>query len=196
MKPKSQSAAILLLAGSLCLPVLADNRGHNDKNDKNDRNHIPPGKAQNNAPRPGVWLKQHFNDNPQDQQRQLQNDPDFKHLTPEQQQHLQQKLNQFNSLPPQQRERMINRMQKMESLPPDRQQMLRNSLQEFRQLPDDRRRQVRRAWNSLSQMPPDQQQQVMNSDRFKSSFNDQERSTLRGLLDSGFNPAENNGGPR
>jgi hypothetical protein len=188
MKLKHQIATALL-AGILCLPAVADNRN------RNDHNHMPPGRAQNNAPGPGRWLQQHLNDNPQEQQRLLHNDPDFKRLTPDQQQHLQQKLNQFNSLPPQKREQMLNRMQRMESLPPDRQQTLRNSLQQFRQLPDDRRREVRRAWNSLSQMPPEQQQQVMNSDRFRSSFNDQERSTLKGLLDSGFNPAENNGGP-
>jgi hypothetical protein len=45
-------------------------------------------------------------------------------------------------------------------------------------------------------MSPQQRDEVMNSDRFRSTFNDQERSTLRGLLDSGFNPAENSGGPR
>jgi hypothetical protein len=32
----------------------------------------------------------------------------------------------------------------------------------------------------------------MNSDRFRNSFNDQERETLRGLLDSGFNPPPDN----
>jgi hypothetical protein len=189
MKLRYQIATALLV-GTVCLPAVADN-----SRNRNDRNHMPPGRAQNNAPPPGKWLQQHLNDNPQDQQRQLRNDPDFKRLAPDQQEHLQQRLKQFNSLPPQQRERIINRMLKMESLPPDRQQTLRNSLQQFRQLPDDRRREVRRAWNSLSQMPPEQQQQVMNSDRFRSSFNDQERSTLKGLLDSGFNPAENNGGP-
>ena len=187
MKLKSQSVALLLLVGSLCLPGVADNRGNQNRNRGQQ--------AQNNAPNPGKWLKQHLNDPPQEQQRQLQNDPDFKRLNQQQQQHLQQRLQQFNSLPPQQRERIVNRMQKMEALAPDKQQLLRNSVQPFRQLPDDRRRQVRRAWNSLSQMPPEQQQQVMNSDRFKSTFNDDERSTLKGLLDSGFNPQENNGGP-
>jgi hypothetical protein len=189
MKLRYQIATALLV-GTVCLPAVADN-----PRNRNDRNHMPPGRAQNNAPPPGKWLQQHLNENPQEQQRQLLNDPEFKHLSPDQQQHLQQRLKQFNSLPPQQREQMLNRMRRVESLPPDRQQILRNSLQQFRQLPDDRRRQVRRAWNSLSQMSPGQQQQVMNSDGFKSTFNDEERSTLKGLLDSGFNPGENNGGP-
>lgn len=192
MKLRSQSAAVLLLTGSLCLPALAkpDNHGRN-----NNQNHIPPGKAQNNAPRPGEWLRNHLNETPQQQQREMQMDPEFQHLSPQQQEHLQDRLKQFNSLPPQQRERTIQNLRRMEALPPERRQVLQNSLQQFRQLPDDRRRQVRRAWSSLRQMPPEQQQQVLNSDRFRSQFNDQERSTLRGLLDSGFNPEENNGGP-
>ena len=194
MKLRIQSATMMLLAGLLCLPVLssADNP---HRNNNNNQSRIPPGKAQNNAPRPGKWLHEHLNEPPQQQQREMQQDPEFQRLAPEQQQHLRDRLNQFNSMPPQQRERVINRMQRMEALPADKQQLLRNSLQDFRQLPDDRRRQVRRAWNSLRQMPPDQQQQVLNSDRFRSTFNDQERSTIRGLLDSGFNPEDNNGGP-
>jgi hypothetical protein len=202
MRFKGQFAAVVLLGSFLCLPRFAaagnQDRGRNDQNrtHNNDRNHIPPGRTQNNAPPPpGKWLREHLNQSPQEQQRELQSDPDFKRLTPQQQQHLEQRLNQFNSLPPQRQQRMLNHMQRVESLPPDKQQLLRNSLQQFKQLPDDRRRQVRRAWNSLSQMPPDQQEQVINSDRFRSDFNDEERSTLKGLLDSGFNPADNNGGP-
>jgi hypothetical protein len=193
MKLKRQSAAVLLLIGSLCLPALArpdqKNHGHDD------RNRIPPGRAQNNAPRPGEWLSKHLNLSPEQQQKDLNTDPEFKRLNPQQQDLLRQRLNQFNSLPPEQKERRLRNLQRMESLPADKQELLRNSLQQFRQLPDDRRRQVRRAWSSLRQMPPEQQDQVLNSDRFRSSFNDQERSTLKGLLDSGFTPETNNGGP-
>ena len=197
MKLKSQSAIVVLLAGSLCLPALAkdDKRSRNNNNQNPNQNRMPPGRAQNNAPKPGDWLKLHLNETPQQQQREMQMDPEFQHLTPEQQQHLRDRLNQFNNLPPQQRERRLNNARQLEAMPADRRQMLQNSLQQFRQLPDDRRRQLRRAWNSLRQMPPEQQQQVLNSDRFRSQFNDQERSTLKGLLDSGFNPEENNGGP-
>src|SRR5215470_5394715 len=199
MKLMRQSATIVLLAGALCLPGLAalqkpnQNRGHND----HDRDRMPPGKVQNNAPKPGDWLSKHLNLSPEQQQKELSNDPEFKQLNPQQQQHLQQRLNQFNSLPPEQQKRTLNRMRAMESLPKDRQDILRNSLQQLRQLPEDRRRAVRHAWLGLRQMPPDQQEQTMNSDRFRSTFNDQERSTLKGLLDSGFNPEDSNaGGPR
>jgi Protein of unknown function (DUF3106) len=196
MKLMRQSATMLLLAGAFCLPGLAapqkpnQNRGHND----HDRDRMPPGKVQNNAPKPGKWLSEHLNLSPEQRQKELSNDPEFRQLNPQQQEHLQQRLNQFNSLPPEQQRRTLKRMQAMESLPQDRQEILRNSLQQLRQLPDDRRRTVRRAWLGLRQMPPDQQEQTLNSDRFRQTFNDQERSTLKGLLDSGFNPEDSNGG--
>ena len=193
MKLKSQSAAVVLLIGSLCIPALA--RPDQKNRGRDDRNHMPPGKAQNNAPRTGEWLSKHLNLSPEQQQRELNNDPEFRRLNPQQQEHLKERLNQFNNLPPQQKERRLRNLQQMESMPADKQQLLRNSLQQFRQLPDDRRRQVRRAWSSLRQMSPEQQDQVLNSDRFRSDFNDQERSTLKGLLNSGFAPETNNGGP-
>lgn len=196
MKLMRQSATVLLLAGAFCLPAIAGPQ-KSDQNRHKDRDRMPPGKVQNNAPKPGRWLSEHLNLSPEQQQKELSNDPEFKQLNPEQQQHLQQRLNQFNSLPPDQQRRTLNRMRAMEALPPDRQDLLRGSLQQMRQLPDDRRRAVRQAWLSLRQMPPDQRDQAMNSDRFRSTFNDQERATLKGLIDSGFNPENSNGnGPR
>lgn len=195
MKLMRQSGMVMLLAGAFCLPAVAGPQ--KDQNRHRDRDRIPPGKVQNNGPKPGKWLSEHLNLSPEQRQKELSNDPEFKQLKPEQQEHLQQRLNQFNSLPPEQQKRTLKRMQTFEALPQERQDLLRGSLQQMRQLPDDRRRAVRRAWLNLRQMPPDQQEQTMNSDRFRSTFNDQERSTLRGLLDSGFNPEDSNaGGPR
>ena len=198
MKLVRQSAAVALLIGAICLPGFAAPQKSNQNRDReHQRDRMPPGRVQSNSPKPGKWLSEHLNLSPEQQQKELSNDPEFKQLNPQQQQHLQQRLNQFNSLPPEQQKLTLKRMQKFEALPQDRQDLLRGSLQQMRQLPDDRRRAVRRAWLSLRQMPPDQQEQTMNSDRFRSTFNDQERSTLKGLLDSGFNPEDSNaGGPR
>lgn len=183
MKSKRQLVATFLLVGSLCLPAGLSAQKH-------DRDRMPPGQAQNNnrQPRPGKWLREHLNMPPEQQQKALANDPEFKQLTPDQQQHLVNRLNQFNTLPPQQRERVLNRMRAIESLPPDKQSELRRSLQDMRQMPEDRRRAVRKAYNDLRQMPSAQQQQVMSSERFQHSFSDEERSTINHLLDSGFNP--------
>lgn len=193
MKLMRQFVTILLLAGAGSLPGFAGPQKPNQNRGHNDRDH----KAQNNPPKPGKWLSEHMNLSPEQRQEELSKDPEFKQLNPEQQQHLQQRLNQFNSMPPEQQKRTLKRMQAFDSLPQDRQDQLRSSLQQLRQLPDDRRRSVRRAWLSLRQMPPDQREQTMNSDRFRTAFNDQERSMLKGLLDSGFNPEDSSGnGPR
>src|SRR6185437_14566023 len=180
MKFYGQLGAVLLLVGSLCLPAgLSAQKRDRDRGQQ----------AQNNRqPRPGKWLREHLNMPPEQQQKALANDPEFKQLTPDQQQHLVKRLNQFNTLPPQQRERVLNRMRAIESLPPDKQSELRRSLQDMRQMPEDRRHAVRKAYNDLRQMSPAQQQQVLNSERFQHSFSDEERSTINRLLDSGFNP--------
>jgi hypothetical protein len=196
MGNKSQSVFVLLLAGSLSLSALNPPQKNQDKKENRNQRPMPQGKVEDNAPRPGKWLQRHWNDSPQQQQRELHSDDDFKKLSPEQRQRLEERLKQFNSLSPEQKERVARRFKALESMPPEKRELLQSSLQQFRQAPDDRRRAMRHAWNNLRQMPPDQQEQVMNSDRFRSTFSDQERSTLKGLLDSGFNPEENNGAPR
>src|SRR5947209_7059267 len=103
MISKSQSVVVLWLAGSLSLSALnppqkpnqsqspSANQNQNQTQSRGQRP-LPPGRMQNNSPRPGKWLQQHLNDSPQEQQRQLQNDNDFKRLTPQQQQHLRERL--------------------------------------------------------------------------------------------------------
>ena len=74
-----QSATFVLLAGALFLPGLAaqqkpnQNRGHND----HDRDRMPPGRVQNPTPKPGDWLSKHLNLSPEQQQKELSNDPEF-----------------------------------------------------------------------------------------------------------------------
>src|SRR5947207_9163045 len=131
MKFLRQSATVVLLAGALCLPGIAAPQKSNQNRARNehDRERMPAGRVQNNAPRPGKWLSEHLNLSPEQRQKELSNDPEFKQLNPQQQDHLRQRLNQFNSMPPEQQRRMLNRWRAMQSLPPDRQELLRNSLQ-------------------------------------------------------------------
>src|SRR2546430_11908619 len=123
MKLMRQSATILLLVGAFCLPGIAAPQKPNQNRGHNDRDRMPPGKAQNNAPKPGKWLSEHLNLSPEQRQKELSNDPEFKQLDPQQQDHLRQRLNQFNSMPPEQQRRMLNRWRAMQSLPPDRQEL-------------------------------------------------------------------------
>jgi uncharacterized protein DUF3106 len=138
----------------------------------------------------GDWLRQHKNMPLNEQQRALQNDPQFRHLTPEQQQQLQQRLQHFSGLPPQQQQRMLNRMETWEHLTPEQKDQARQVFGQLRQLPPDRRRMVTSAVRDLRTMPPAQRDQIIDSDRFKGMFSPQERETIRGAARLPLAPPE------
>ena len=96
-------------------------------------------------------------------------------------------------MPPQQRDRTIRRMIAIEQLPPEKRELLRSSMQQLQGLPQDRRKTIWKTYHSLRAMPPEQREQVINSEQFKSTLDENERSVLNGLLDSGLNvPPEQN----
>lgn len=133
-------------------------------------------------PKAGEWLRQHRGQPPEQQQRELKNDPSFQKLPPERQQKLQERLRQFNSMPPQQQQRVLNRMEQFDRLTPQQRDEARSLQQRMRNVPDDRRQAMRTAMRDLRQMPPDQRQQVMNSNQFKSRFSDNERDMMQRVL--------------
>lgn len=145
--------------------------------------HPPKGHA-------GDWLRRYKDLPPAEQERQLQNDPAFRRLSPEKQQQLRQRLEHFSNLPPQQQLRMLNRMETWEHLTPQQKQQARQIFGQMRQLPPDRQRQVLTAVRDLRAMPPDQRERVIESDRFKSMFSDQERELMRGATRLPLAPAE------
>lgn len=128
------------------------------------------------------WMTQHSNLSPAEQQRALEKEPGFRQLPPQTQQQLRNRLTQLNNMPPEQRRRLIERNEAMERLTPPQRQQVRSAMRQWRDLPDDRRRMVAHAFRDLREMPPPQRQAVLNSDRFRSQFSDQERSTLTSLL--------------
>jgi DNA-directed RNA polymerase subunit F len=134
---------------------------------------------------PGKWLREHANLPPQEQEKALEKDPDYQNLPAQRQEQLKEHLRRFNNLPPEQRERMINRMEKIEQLPPDKRQLLQQSMSQLAFLPQDRRQMVRKAYRNLREMSPEERDRVMNSDQFKNTLNENERSILSGLLQSG-----------
>jgi Protein of unknown function (DUF3106) len=127
-------------------------------------------------------MDRHSNLTPEQQQKELENLPGFRDLPPQSQQRLRNQLTQLNNMPPEQRRRMLQRNEAMEHLNPTQQQQVRNAVGQFNSLPIDRRRLVARAFRDLREMPPPQREALLNSDRTRSEFSDQERSTLSGLL--------------
>src|SRR5260221_14181557 len=65
-----------------------------------DKRNVPGGIGK----RTGDWVRAHHNLPPEQQEKALANDPDFKRLPPDRQAELKDHLRKFNSLPPQQRE--------------------------------------------------------------------------------------------
>lgn len=128
----------------------------------------------------GDWLRRYKDLPPAEQERALQNDPGFRHLSPPQQQRLRQRLQHFSSLPPQRQLQVLNRMETWEHLTPEQKQQARQTFAQMRQLPPDRQRMVRTAVRDLASMPPAQRERVIDSDRFKGMFSDQERDIIRG----------------
>jgi hypothetical protein len=141
----------------------------------------------------GDWLREHQNLPPDQQEKLLESDPNFKRLPPERQAELKERLRKFNSLPPQQRERALNRMEFMASLTPEQRQQVRQASEQLQGLPQDRQIMVHKALRHLRQMDPQQRERVLNSEQFKGIFTEPERGILTRL--SAINPPEGEGGP-
>ena len=154
------------------------------------------GRRQNPIIRPqghaGEWLRKYKDLPPAQQQKALENDPDFQRLPPFRQQMLRQRLQHFSSLPPEQQQRILNRMETWEHLTPEQREQTRQLFRQFNALPPGRKFMVRRAVQRLRQMPPEQRQQLIDSDRFRNRFTPQERELLRGVSQLPLAPAEEN----
>jgi len=134
----------------------------------------------------GDWLQSH-KDLPADQQEKaLESDPKFKKLTPDRQAALKERLRKFNALPPEQRQRALRRMNYMARLSQEQRQQLRDANRTLETLPQDRKVMVHTALRHLSKMDSQQRTETIQSERFRSTFSDQEQSIIKQL--SAINP--------
>jgi len=109
-------------------------------------------------------------------------------LPPEKQNALRERLQKFNSLTPEKRTQALQRMEFLSKLTPQQRQQLRDANQQLLGLPPDRQVAVHKALRHLRQMPPAERQQVIQSDRFRSTFSDQEQKLISQLAE--MNPQE------
>jgi hypothetical protein len=139
--------------------------------------------AQKNGYKMGAWLQVH-KDLPLDQQlKLLENEPGFKKLPADRQAALRERLKKFNSLTPAQRDEAVKRMEFLAKLTPQQRQQLRDANQQLKGLPPERQVAVHTALRHLRQMPPAERQQVIQSDRFRSTFSDQEQKLISQLAE-------------
>lgn len=192
----ARAVGILILSGVLTLP-LAGQRPANGGNAP--RVQQPKGgKTGQNPGRPGdwVWLRAHKDLPPDQQEKALENDPAFKKLPSDRQAELKERLHKFDNLSPEQRERALRQREIMASLTPEQRAQVRSAHNQLQTLPAERRVMVHRALRHLRQMSPDERQQEFQSERFKTTFSDQEQTILRNL--AAINPpvADENQTPR
>jgi hypothetical protein len=144
--------------------------------------------AQKGGRKMGDWLQAH-KDLPLDQQlKLLESEPGFKRLPADRQAALRERLKKFNSLTPAQRDQAVKRMEFLSKLTPQQRQELRDANQQLKGLPPERQVAVHTALRHLRQMPPAERQQVIQSDRFRSTFSDQEQKLIGQLAE--MSPAQ------
>jgi Protein of unknown function (DUF3106) len=191
----ARAVGILILSSSLALPVAGQRPagGGNapPRGQQGNRNggQKPGGKL-------GDWLKDHKNLTPDQQEKALENDPNFKRLPPDHQAQLRERLRKFNNLTPEQRERAFQRMDVWDKLSREQREQVRDANQQLQGLPAERRVMVHRALRHLVQMSPEERQQEFQSDKFKSTFSDQEQNILKNLSVINAQQANENPAPR
>lgn len=182
-------SCVLLTAAIALLPALVSAQQRKPQQNNNaPRLQAPPGNSggwipKGPGPHRGEWLRNNKDLPLQEQEKKLQSDPSFQALPPERQQQLKNRLERFNSLPPDQRERVLQRMETWEHLSPQKQQEAMGIFDRMKNMPPDRRTMMRSAYRNLETMSPEERQRVLESDRFKSMFNDDERDLLKRSLD-------------
>jgi hypothetical protein len=134
------------------------------------------------------WLRAH-KDLPLDQQlKELEKEPAYQRLSPQKQAAYREWVKKFNNLPPEKREQTLANIDFLAKLTPQQRQQLRDTNRQIEGLPVERRIAVHKAVRHLRQMPPAERQQVIQSDRFRSTFSDQEQKLISQLAE--LNPQE------
>jgi hypothetical protein len=141
------------------------------------------------GPHRGDWLRKYMALPPQQQERQLQQDPSFRSLPPDKQNHLLDRLRNFNSQPPEKKATILNRMETFEHMTPEQQTAARSLFQRYRNLPDDQKSRVSHAYRRLRGMPPQARNRLLTSDEFRNRYTGDERELLRGMADLNVEPS-------
>jgi len=173
--------AILLATASLRAQHPPPPAGGNSKPSSSSKHGL--GQHHNQEQHAGSWLRKLQKVPPAEQERTLNNDPDFKALPADRQEKLRQRLRDFNNLPSEKRQRILKRMEVFDHLTPEQQQKARDLFGRLREMPDDRRRVIKRTANNLRQFDAAERERVLNSEPYRGSFTDEERSLIRELAE-------------
>ena len=153
----------------------------------------PPAHVRHPVHHAGDWLRKYKDLPPDQQQKALENDPQFRKLPPDRQVLLQQQLRRFSALPPQKQKVILQRMETWEHLTEAQKKAAKTVFTKIRQLPPARRKLMAGAIRDLRKMDPQQRQQALDSSEYHSKFSGQELDLLKGVLELPLAPvhAEN-----
>lgn len=130
----------------------------------------------------GDWLRKYKDLPPDQQQKALENDPQFRKLPPDRQILLQRELRRFSSLPPEKQKIILQRMDTWEHLTEAQKRAAKTVFTKIRQLPPARRTMMMGAIKDLRRMDPQQRQEALDSAAYRTRFTNQERDLLKGVL--------------
>lgn len=130
----------------------------------------------------GDWLRKYKDLPPDQQQKALESDPQFRKLPPDRQVLLQQQLHRFSSLPPDKQKIILKRMETWEHLTEAQKKAAKTVFTKIRQLPPARRKLMAGAIRDLRKMDPQQREQALDSSEYHSKFSNQELDLLKGVL--------------
>jgi hypothetical protein len=102
-------------------------------------------------------------------------------LPPERRQKIEKQLDRYQSLTPEQREQLRFRAQMFQQLPPEKQDEARRLFRQFNQLPPDRRGVLREEFRNLRGLSEADRTARVESDEFRSKFDNREQRFLRSL---------------
>lgn len=131
---------------------------------------------------PPRWIQRLRDLPPDEQQRFLQNNEQFKNLPPERQQQIRRNLARWNSLTPEQKQHAHEGELALERMTPQQRQYVRDTLlPEWQAMPQDRRLVIRQHLKMLSDMSPATQQAALKDPKFMEGLSPDEQSMLRNL---------------
>lgn len=139
------------------------------------------GQQRHDGVRTGDWLRRYARMSPEEQNKALAADPQFRQLPPDHQQRLRHRLQEFNDLRPERKQQILDRMAVFENLPQEQKDKFRQYAEKFRQMPPERRHRMRSALRHLREVSPEGRERTLSSARFTQQFSAQEIEILRGM---------------
>jgi hypothetical protein len=129
------------------------------------------------------WILRLADEPPEQRRRLLRENEAFRNLPPEERQRILRRLRQIQAMPPEERARLVERYRRFNRLPPERQAEAREAYRQWSVLPEDRRALVNRAVARLRGLPPEERARSLESEPFRSRFDEAERRLIAELAE-------------